>query len=277
MKHLQRLLCYTLTLTLLLTATVGATDNKVSNTLHELTQVHDVTYYAESIGIDLSNSLSTTWSSVQLGTDIASPALAECSADCVSEIPAVTVVTQNQDGSLTSSSYVILNINNDNSLSSAISKSTSGSYYEAKANSGFVFRFDATYDKQDMSTYGYSGYAFAPKYSKLTVKSSTAYGYPSDLNFHILLHGQYSANASNPASRSDEWPSYSKTRYIGTPTLDSQYSYYEYTSYSSEYSGKLVHISSGGEGCYMLKCEFTYNGTDHFIKTFIYNGSDENV
>lgn len=25
------------------------------------------------------------------------------------------------------------------------------------------------------------------------------------------------------------------------------------------------------------KCEFTYTGTDHFIKTFIYNGSDENV
>lgn len=74
----------------------------------------------------------------------------------------------------------------------------------------------------------------------------------------------------------DDWPEFERTTYIGTPTLGHQYLYYDYTAYSNDYSGRLIHITNGGQRCYMLKCKFVYKRFDHQIKAFIYNGCDEN-
>lgn len=271
MKHLYKGVSLFLVASMLFSTVAFAVDEEANGT-SEIS----LDEYIEQLGIDVTDAVNVQWETVEFGSDD-TDAISGYSVDgSEQDVPAVVVVSENEDGSFTTSSYVELAVRDDGTLTSAITRTTSGTYYNAFANSGFVIRFDATYDEENMNTYGYSGYAYAPRYSKYKISSSGAYGYPTGVSFYMLIHGQYSVSSSNPTSRKDDWPEYERTNYIGTPTLGQQYSYYDYTSYSKDYSGRLVHITNGGEGSYFLKCEFTYNGVEHYVKGVIYNGSDEN-
>ena len=279
MKHLYKKISLFLVVSMLFSTFAFAVNEEPSNSSvdnQQYKQAINLNEYVDQLNIDTTDAISVQWETAELCSESTNSIAAKSITNSEANIPSVAVVTQNEDGSYTKSFYVELATQDDGKLVPAISRSSSGTYYNAFANSGFVIRFDATYDEVNMGTYGYSGYAFAPRYSKYKVSSSGAYGYPTDLYFHVLLHGQFSASSSNPASRDDDWPYFSRTTNIGTPTLGYQYSYYDYTAYSNDYSGRLVHITNGGQGCHMLKCEFTYKGYDHQVKAFIYNGSDEN-
>lgn len=279
MKHLYKMVSIILVVSMCFSTFAFAVDEGTTITSSGLPQnAQEITLdeCIERLNIDVTDAINVEWKTVELGFSNTDSICSYSTNDPELEVPSIVVVNQNEDGSFTTSAYVELAVQDDGTLSSTISRATNGTYYNAFANSGFVFRFDATYDEVNMSTYGYSGYAYAPRYSKYKITSSGAYGYPTAVKFYMLLHGQFSASSANPASRDDDWPEYERSSYIGTPTLGQQYSYYDYTAYASDYSGRLVHISNGGEGSYFLKCEFTYNGVEHSIKGVIYNGSDEN-
>lgn len=239
--------------------------------------------YIQSLNLDTENVVDIVMGTVQMASISSSNATltSENMPSNELEVPAVIVTRENEDGTLTSSAYIELAVDDNNNLTSAIQVlSVDGTNEDESyifSAGGFTVTMEATYYMVKMTEYGQSGYAFAPSFSYFTIKRGTASGTPTNCTLYTSLHGPYSVKNTDPSIRVEMFPMYQHTYNAGTPTLSYKYSFNDYSLYSNSsydyggYSGQLIHVPNGGEGSYYLKCDFTYGGNDYTLRFGIYN------